>query len=71
MHQGPETWPRKGGSMNNMDRIKDLAARLAGVMAELEPYGEIPAAAEYAESLKEGPLNTVDTLLDILEGLTA
>lgn len=57
--------------MNNMDRIKDLAARLAGVMAELEPYGEIPAAAEYAESLKEDPLNTVDTLLDILEGLTA
>lgn len=71
MHQGPETWPRKGGIMNNMDRIKNLAARLAGIMAELDPYGEIPEAAEYAESLTEDPLNTVDTLLDILEGLTA
>ncbi len=54
-----------------MDRIENLAARLAGIMAELEPYGDTPAAAEYAESLKEDPLNTIDTLLDILEGLTA
>lgn len=54
-----------------MNRVEQLAARLAGIMAELEPYGEIPEAAEYAESLKEDPLNTVDTLLDILEGLTA
>jgi len=54
-----------------MTRTEQLAARIAGIMAELDPYGEIPAAAEYAESLKEDPLNTVESLIDILEGLTA
>lgn len=54
-----------------MNRIENLAARLAGIMAELDPYGEIPTAAEYAESLKADPLNTVESLIDILEGLTA
>ena len=54
-----------------MSRLERMAARLAAIMAELDPYGEIPAAAEYAESLKEDPLNTVESLIDILEGLTA
>lgn len=54
-----------------MNRVEQLAARLAGIMAELEPYGEIPAAAEYAESLKEDPLNTVEFLMDAVEILMA
>lgn len=52
-------------------RLEEIATRLAGIMAELDPYGDTPAAAEYAESLKEDPLNTVESLIDILEGLTA
>lgn len=55
-----------------MNRIENLAARLAGIMAELDLYGgDVPGAEEYAESLREDPLNTVETLLEILEGLTA
>lgn len=54
-----------------MNRIENLAERLAGILEGLDPYAETPAAAEYAESLKEDPLNTVESLIDILEGLTA
>ena len=49
-----------------MNRIENLAARLAGIMAELDPYGDTPAAAEYAESLKADPLNTVESLTPTL-----
>ena len=54
-----------------MNRIENLAERLAGILAELEPYADTPDAGELQESLKADPLNTVETLLDILEGLTA
>lgn len=69
MHQGPETWPRKGGIMN---RVEQLAARLAGIMAELDPYGQdLPDAEELKDSLTEDPLATVEFLMDAVEILMA
>lgn len=53
-------------------RLEEIAARLAGIMAELDPYDQdLPDTEGLKDSLTEDPLNTVESLIDILEGLTA
>jgi len=52
-----------------MNRLEQTAARLAGIMAELDPYGNGPTEKELTESLKEDPLNTVEFLMDAVEAL--
>lgn len=55
-----------------MNRIENLAARLAGIMAELDPYGQdLPDAEELKDSLTEDPLATVEFLMDAVEILMA
>lgn len=54
-----------------MDRIEQLAARLAGILADLDPYGNGPNLEEVKQSLTEDPLNTVEFLMDAVEGLMA
>ena len=56
----------------NMKKLEDMAVRLAGIMAELDPYGQdLPDAEELEDSLKENPMSTVEFLMDAVEALMA
>ena len=53
-------------------RLEEIAGRLAGIMAELDPYGQnLPDAEELKDSLTDDPLATVEFLMDAVECLMA
>lgn len=53
-------------------RLEEIAGRLAGIMAELDPYGQdLPDTKELKKSLVENPMATVEFLMDAVEALMA
>lgn len=53
-------------------RLEEIAGRLAGIMAELNPYGQgLPDTEELKDSPTKDPMATVEFLMDAVEILMA
>lgn len=53
-------------------KLEEIATRLAGIIAELDPYGQdLPDTEELKKSLTDDSLATVEFLMDAVEILMA